>query len=168
MKFLELAKKRNSIRGYKKKPIEDEKLKEILEAAQMAPTGANRQAFQLIVVHTSSKKEEELRAIYKADWFLTAPVFICACATETEGQPFREAGAHLNVAIAVDHLVMAATDLGMGTCWIGAYDRDAVRKILGIPDNVHPVILVTVGYPDAEPRPKTRKTIEELVHYERW
>ncbi|HLB27615.1 MAG TPA: nitroreductase family protein [Dehalococcoidales bacterium] len=168
MKFLELAKKRYSIRDYQNKPVEEEKLKEILEAARLAPTGANRQAFQLIVVHTAGKKEEELRAIYKADWFLKAPIFICACATETDGQPYREAGAHLNVAIAVDHLVMAATDLGLGTCWIGAYDRDAIRKILGIPENVHPVILVAVGYAEGEPRPKTRKPIEELMRYEHW
>lgn len=168
MKFLELAKKRNSIRGYKTKPVEDEKLKEILEAAQMAPTGANRQAFQLIVVHTAGKKEDDLKAIYKADWFPKTPVFICACATETEGQPYREAGANLNIGIVIDHLVMAATDLGLGTCWIGAFDREAVTRVLGIPANVHPVILVALGYPDAEPRPKTRKPIEELVRYERW
>ena len=76
MKFIELAQKRSSIRGYQNKPVEDEKLKEILEAARLAPTGANRQNFQLIVVHTAGKKEEDLKAIYKSDWFPKAQVFI--------------------------------------------------------------------------------------------
>jgi nitroreductase len=74
----------------------------------------------------------------------------------------------MNVAIALDHLVMAATDLGLGTCWIGAYDRDAVRRILGIPEKVHPVVLIALGYAGSEPRPKVRKPIEELVRYEHY
>ncbi|MBI2849694.1 MAG: nitroreductase family protein [Chloroflexi bacterium] len=167
MKFMELARKRYSVRGYQNKPVEDEKLKEILEAARLAPTGGNRQAFQLIVIH-SAGREEELKAIYKPEWFTQAPVIICACATTPEGQPYREAGAYRNVAIVVDHLVMAATDLGLGTCWIAAYDADAARKVLGIPENVYPVVFVTVGYANIEPKPKVRKPLEELVRYERW
>lgn len=166
MKFLELARKRYSVRAYQNKPVEDEKLKEILEAARLAPTGANRQQFQLIVVHTAGR-EEELRPIYNKDWFVHAPVIICACATSPEGQPFRE-GTARNVSIVVDHLVMAATDLGLGTCWIGAYDAAEAVKILGLPEYVHPVVFVAVGYAHDEPKPKTRKPIEEIVRYEHW
>lgn len=166
MSFLDLAAKRSSIRGYQNKPIEDEKLKQILEAARLAPTGANRQMFQLIVVHTAGR-EEELKAVYNRDWFVQAPVFICACATVAEGQTFREESAR-NVYIVVDHLVMAATDLGISTCWIGAFDRDAARRVLGIPENAHPIICVALGYGAAEPRPKVRKPLEELVRYEHW
>src|SRR3989304_6053653 len=111
MDFLELVTKRNSVRGYKTIPIEDEKLQQVLEAARMAPTGANRQAFQLIVVHTKGR-EEELRKIYDQAWFVQAPVIICACAMATPGQPFREGGASLNIGIVMDHLIMAATSLG--------------------------------------------------------
>ena len=167
MKFVELAKKRYSVRAYQNKPIEDDKLKEILEAARLAPTGSNRQPFQLIVVHTAGR-EEELKPIYNRDWFVQAPVIICACATATEGQPYREAGAYRNIGIVMDHLIMAATDLGLGTCWIGAYDAAAARKILGIPEDVHPVVFAAIGYAKDEPKPKTRKLIEELVRYERW
>ena len=167
MKFLELAQKRYSVRSYQNKPVEEAKLKEILEAARLAPTGANRQSFQLIVVHTKGK-EEQLKPIYGADWFVQAPIVICACATVTEGQPYTESGASRNVAIVVDHLIMASTDLGLGTCWIGAFKPDAARKILGIPENVHPVVFVTVGYAADQPKPKTRKSIEELVRYEHW
>jgi nitroreductase len=167
MEFLELVKKRYSVRAYESRPVEDDKLKQVLEAARLAPTGANRQSFQLIVVHTAGR-EEELRAIYSRDFFVQAPVIVCACATTPEGQPYNEAGGYRNVAIVMDHLILAATELGLGTCWIGAYDPAAARRILGIPENAHPVVFATIGYAKDEPRPKVRKPIEELVRYEHW
>jgi len=167
MDFLELAKKRYSVRAYKSTPVEDEKLKYILEAARMAPTGTNRQSFQLIVIHTAGR-EKELRPIYDKDWFVQAPIVICACATTIQGQPYTEGGSYRNVAIVMDHLILAATDLGLGTCWIGAFNPDAAREILGPPKEVKPIVFATVGYPDDEPRPKKRKSIDELVRYEHW
>ncbi|MFC1897899.1 nitroreductase family protein, partial [Chloroflexota bacterium] len=154
-------------RAYKSTPIEDEKLKYILEAAQMAPTGSNQQAFRLVVTHTKGR-EEELRPIYNKDWFVQAPIIICACATTTPGQSYDESRSYRNVAIVIDHLILAATDLGLGTCWIGAFNPDAARGILGLPEEVKPVIFATVGYSDDEPRPKKRKSIDELVRYEHW
>ena len=167
MDFLELAKKRYSVRAYKSTPIEDEKLKYILEAARMAPTGANRQSFQLIAIHTKGR-EGELRPIYNNDWFVEAPIVICACATTSQGQAYDEGRSNRNVAIVMDHLTLAATDLGLGTCWIGAFNPDAAREILGLPEEVKPIVFATVGYSDDEPRPKVRKSIDELVRYERW
>jgi len=167
MDFLELVKKRYSVRAYKPTPVEDHKLNKILEAARLAPTGANRQAFQLIVVHTAGR-EEELKPIYNRDWFIQAPIIICACAVTSPDQPYSEAGHYRNIAIVMDHLIMEATDLGLGTCWIGAYDPEAARKILGIPEDAHPVVLATVGYADDQPKERVRKSINELVRYERW
>lgn len=167
MEFLELVRSRYSVRAYKAIPLEDEKLKQILEAARLAPTGANRQPFQLIVIHTSGR-EEELSIIYNRPWFVQAPVIICACATTASAQPFREGGGYRDVAIVMDHLILAATSLGLGTCWIGAFDADAARDILGLPEEAHPVVFVTIGYSDDNPRPKVRKPIEELVRYEHW
>ena len=167
MDFLELVKKRYSVRGYKSIPVEDEKLQEVLEAARLAPTGANRQPFQLIVIHTAGR-EKELRQIYDKDWFVQAPIVICACATPVQGQPYSEGGSYRNVGIVMDHLILAATSLGLGTCWIGAFNPDAARKILGLPEEVKPVIFATVGYSNDPPRPKVRKPINELVRYERW
>jgi nitroreductase len=167
MEFLELVKNRHSVRAYKSIPVEDKKMKEILEAARLAPTGANRQAFQLIVIHTAGR-EEELRIIYDRAWFVQAPVIICACATITPGQPFREGGNYRDVAIVMDHLILAATSLGLGTCWIGAFDPDAARDILGLPEEANPIVFATIGYADDEPRPKVRKPIEQLVRYEHW
>ncbi len=167
MDLLELAKKRYSVRAYKSTPVEDEKLKEILEAARMAPTGSNQQAFQLIVVHTKGR-EEELRRIYDKDWFVQAPIIICACATTSPGQSYDEGRSYRNVAIVMDHLILAATNLGLGTCWIGAFDPKAARDILGLPEEVKPIVFATVGYSDDEPRPKVRKSIDELIRYEHW
>ncbi|MBA7714664.1 Albonoursin synthase [subsurface metagenome] len=167
MDFLELAKKRYSVRAYKSTPVEDEKLKYILEAARMAPTGSNQQAFQLIVIHTKDR-EEELRPIYNKDWFVQAPIIICACATTSQGQAYDEGRSYGNVAIVMDHLILAATNLGLGTCWIGAFDPKAARDILGLPEEVKPIVFATVGYSDDEPRPKVRKSIDELVRYEHW
>jgi nitroreductase len=169
MDFLELVKNRYSIRAYTPVPIEDEKLQQVLEAARMAPTGANRQAFQLIVVHTKGR-EAELRKIYDKDWFVQVPVIICACTITAPGQPVNEAGASLNVGIVMDHLILAATSLGLGSCWIGAFNRDEAKRILGIPEEARPVICAALGYrnENEQPRPKTRKPIDELVRYEHW
>ncbi|MFC2014950.1 nitroreductase family protein [Chloroflexota bacterium] len=167
MDFIEIVKKRYSVRAYKSTPVEEDKLNKILEAARLAPTGANRQAFQLIIVHTAGR-EEELQPIYGKEWFVQAPIIICACAVTEPDQPYSEAGHYRNIGIVMDHVILAATDLGLGTCWIGAYDAEAARKILGIQENAHPVVLATVGYADDQPKERVRKPIEELVRYERW
>ncbi|MEK7354647.1 MAG: nitroreductase family protein [Chloroflexota bacterium] len=167
MEFLNLIKSRYSVRAYKSIPVEDDKLKQILEAARLAPTGANRQSFQLIVIHTAGR-EDELRLIYDKAWFVQAPVIICACATTIQGRPFREGGSYRDVAIVMDHLILAATDLGLGTCWIGAFDPAAAGDILGLPEEVKPIVFATIGYANDQPRPKMRKPVNELVRYEHW
>ena len=158
MKFLELVKSRYSVRAYKPDSVEDEKLQQVLEAARMAPTGSNRQAFQLVVVHTEGR-EEEMKRIYPRDWFSQAPVLICAVAAPDY---------KLNIGIVMDHLILAATELGLGTCWIGAFDRDAAREILSIPKGMEPIIFTPLGYPADEPGAKKRKDLDDLVRYEHW
>ncbi|MFC1908945.1 nitroreductase family protein [Chloroflexota bacterium] len=167
MEFLELVKSRYSVRAYKSTPVEDDKLKQILEAARLAPTGSNQQSFQLIVIHTAGR-EEELRPIYDRAWFVQAPVIICACATPTQGQAYDEGRSYRNIGIVMDHLILAATNLGLGTCWIGAYDPIAARKILGLPEEVQPIVFATIGYSDDQPKERKRKPINELVRYEHW
>ncbi len=169
MEFSELIKKRYSVRAYKPDPVEDEKLQQVLEAARLAPTAANRQAIQFIVIHTEGR-EKELRRIYKADWFVGAPLVICACGIPA-GNWVRKDGKNYNdvdVAIAMDHLILAATDAGLGTCWIGALDATATRELLNLPDGVEPIAFTPLGYPADQPRPKKRKELSQLVRYERW
>ena len=158
MEFEKLIHTRYSVRAYEKRPVENEKLLQVLNAARMAPTGSNRQAFQLVVVHTAGR-EEEIRRIYSKDWFVDAPIVIAACAASDY---------KLNIGIVMDHLILAATELGLGTCWIGAFDRNAAREILGLPDEVEPIILTTLGYAADELRPKKRKTLNDLVRYGNW
>ena len=169
MLFIELAKKRYSVRSYKSDPVENDKLQQVLEAARLAPTAGNRQPFQLIVAHTSGR-EVELRRIYDRPWFVEAPVVICACAILSEAwvRGDGKSYADVDVAIAMDHLTLAAADMGLGTCWIGAFDPLAVREVLDLPDGVEPIALTPLGYPNDQPRPKKRKPLAQLVRYESW
>ncbi len=169
MNFSELVKKRYSVRSYKPDLVEDSKLQQVLEAACIAPTAANRQAFQLIVIHTASR-EAELSRIYPRPWFVQAPVVICACGTparawvRSDGKNYCD----VDVSIVMDHLILAATDLGLGTCWIGAFNPTAAREVLNLPDDVEPIAFTPLGYPSDQPGPKKRKPLAELVRYERW
>ena len=169
MQFSELVKKRYSVRSYKHEPVPDDKLQQVLESARLAPTAANRQPFQLIVIHTAGR-EEELSRIYDRPWFVQAPIVICACGIPAQGWVRRDGKSYLDVdvAIVMDHLTLAAADLGLGTCWIGALNPDAAREVLGLPDNIEPIAFTPLGYPDGQPREKKRKPLDELVQYERW
>ena len=169
MEFRELIEKRYSVRAYRSDPVEEDKLQQVLEAARLAPTAANRQPFQLIVIHTAGR-EAELKRIYGKDWFVQAPLVICACGVVAQGWVRRDGKSYVDVdvAIVMDHLILAAADLGLGTCWIGAFDPDAAREVLGLPDGVEPIAFTPLGYPADEPRAKKRKGMEELVREERW
>lgn len=169
MEFLELAKQRYSVRAYKSNPVEEDKLQQVLEAARLAPTASNRQPFQFIVIHTAGK-EEEVSRIYHRPWFVQAPIVICACGipdqawVKSDGKNYCD----VDVTIAMDHLILAAADLGLGTCWIAAFDPVAAREILGLPDEVQPIAFTPLGYPNDQPKDKMRKSIGELVRYEHW
>jgi nitroreductase len=149
--------------------VEEEKVREVLEAARLAPTAANRQPFQLIVIHPAGR-EAELRRIYSKEWFVQAPLVICACAVPNEGWVRMDGKPYVDVdvTIAVDHLILAATSLGLGTCWIAAFNPDAAREVLGLTEEVEPVVFTPLGYPADQPRTKRRKSLEDLVRYERW
>ena len=157
------------MRAYSSDTVPEDKLTSVLEAARLAPTAANRQAFQLVVIHTGGR-EAELHKIYGRDWFTQAPVVICACGMPAENWVRRDGKNYndVDVAIVMDHLTLAAADVGLGTCWIGAFDPDAAREVLGLPDGVEPVAFTPLGYPKDTPRPKKRKALDELVRYERW
>jgi nitroreductase len=166
---LETIAARYSVRGYRPDPVDDQTLRTVLEAARAAPTAANRQPFRLIVVHTEGR-EEELARIYGRGWFVQAPLVVAVVAVPGEAwrrmddKPYDE----VDATIAMDHLVLAAASLGLGTCWVAAFDPDAAREVLGLPDDVEPVAFTPLGYPD-KPRSQTaRRPLEELVLYERW
>lgn len=169
MQFQRLLTARYSVRSYKPGPVEDDKLQEVLEAAHVAPTAANRQPFQIIVVHTGGR-QTELRRIYDREWFVQGPLVICACGVPSQAWVRRDGKSYLDVdvAIAMDHLILAAADAGLGTCWIGAFDPVAAREVLGLPDGVEPIAFTPLGYPADQPKTKQRRPLDELVRYEHW
>lgn len=169
MEFSELVEKRYSVRAYKPDPVEDEKLQKVLQAARLAPTAANRQPFQLIVIHTEGR-EEDLGRIYGKDWFVQPPLVLCACGAPGRGWVRQDGKSYtdVDVAIVMDHLILAAADVGLGACWIGAFDAHAAREVLGLPDDVEPIAFTPLGYPADRPKSKKRQPLSELVRYERW
>jgi len=169
MEFSDLITERYSVRGYSDEPVSEDDLNYILEAARMAPTAANRQPFQLIVIHTEGR-EEELRRIYDKDWFVEAPLIIVACGLPSQAWVRHDKAnfTNVDVSIVMDHLILAAADRGLGTCWIGAFDPEAAREILELPEEVEPVVMTPVGHPTTSPTKKKRKPLSELVRYERW
>lgn len=169
MEFSELIRKRYSVRAYKPDPVEEDKLQQILETVRLAPTASNRQPFQFIIIHTAGR-EAELRRIYNRNWFVQAPLVICACGIPAQNW-VRSDGKNYNdvdVAIAMDHLILAATDVGLGTCWVAEFKPAAAREVLGLPDGVEPIAFTPLGYPANHPQPKVRKALSDLVRYESW
>ncbi|MCL6581134.1 MAG: nitroreductase family protein [Firmicutes bacterium] len=163
MEVFEAIAKRRSIRKYVPMPVPEDKLRKVLEAAQAAPSASNRQEYKLIVVTEEETKRRLVRAAADQGFLAEAGAVIVACATD----PSRKWHA-VDIAIAIDHMTLAALELGLGTCWIGAFEEEAVKSILGVPDNVRVVMLLTLGIPAEEGRPRKRKPLEELVLRERW
>ena len=156
MDFMEVVRKRRSIRKYKTDPIPEEVLNQVLEAARLAPSGGNGQPWHFIVVKDPQKK----RMLDISEWTLQAPVVIVGC-TEASGQT--------DVAIAFEHLVLAAANFGLGTCWIGRWDADdEIKKALGIPANMKVLAVTPLGFPAESPSPKSRKPLSQIVHYEKF
>lgn len=170
MDFQELIRARYSCRAYRSDPVTEDQLKQVLEAARLAPTANNRQPFRLVVIRTAGR-EKELRRAYDKDWFVQAPLVIAACGVPAENWVRKQDGKNYNdvdVAIVMDHLILAAADLGLGTCWIAAFDLAAARELLALPEGVEPVAFTPLGHPADLPGQKIRKKTDELVRYERY
>ena len=169
MAIIDLISKRYSVRSYKSDPVEADKLQKVLEAARVAPTAANHQAFKIIVITTKGRQPELMR-IYSRPWFVQAPIVLCICGIPSEAWVRRDGKNYCDVdaAIVMDHLILEATDLGLGTCWIAAFDPVAARQVLGIPEEVEPIAFTPLGYPADKPSLKSRKNLEELIKYDHW
>jgi nitroreductase len=178
MEFMDVVAARKSVRSYADKPVEEEKLSTVLEAAMLAPSWANKQCCKYIVV-TDKTKIQELAGGFNG-WLKQAPVVVVACADP------KDSGAHdsmnyylVDVGISVQQLVLAATDLELGTCWIGGFDEAKIKKTLKIPENIKVVAMTPVGYPadkegfGSKLRKRVvgsgkRKPLAEMVHQEKW
>jgi len=169
MEFQELIRVRRSIRGYKPDPVPEEVLHRILEAGRLAPTAANRQPFQLIVV-TDAATRSRLREVYDRDWFYTAPLILVGCVEPARAWQRADGfnAAEVDISIVMDHIVLAAADEGLGSCWICNFNEPRLKEILGIPANVRVLAMTPLGFPAAEPRAFQRRPLEDLVRREQW
>jgi len=170
MEFNDLVKERYSVRSYKPDPVENEKLERVLEAFRLAPTACNLQPFKVIVIKTMGR-EEELRRIYKRDWFVQPPYVVAVCALPGESWVRKWDGWNswqVDATIAMDHLILAAANEGLGTCWIAAFDPAAAREVLGLPEGVVPVAFTPLGYPADSAPAKKRRPLADLVRRDRW
>ncbi|MBI5778057.1 MAG: nitroreductase family protein [Planctomycetes bacterium] len=169
MDFYDAIKKRHSIRKYKSDAISDEVLNRVLDAAHLAPSGKNGQPWRFIVVRNAELKQKLVKPCRDQIYIAEAPIVIVGVANEDES--YQKQGCYMkswaiDLAIAFDHLILAATAEGLGTCWIGAFDEKEVKKVLNIPDHLRVVCLTPLGYADGEPKPKPRKALGEIVFYD--
>jgi nitroreductase len=169
MNVMEAIRTRQSIRCYQDKPVEEEKLQQVLEAGRLAPSSANRQEWRFVVVRDAGTRIKLMSAAKNQPFVGQAPVIIACCAqTDKHVMTCGEMCYSIDVAIAVDHITLAAWELGLGTCWIGAFYADQVREILGIPEDMPVVELLTLGYPAKVPPKTDRLPMEQIVHWDRW
>ncbi len=169
MDVIRVIKERYSVRAYKSEPVEEKKLLAILNAARLAPTASNRQPFKVIVIHTQGR-EEELSTIYPKKWFVQAPLILCVCGLSDSAWVRKDGRQYLYVdaAIVMDHMILAAHNLGLGTCFVASFDELNARTVLGIPDQAEPILFTPLGYPADTPKVKDRKELAEIVRYEHW
>lgn len=170
MDVYEAIRLRKSVRSYQDKPIEDDKLNRVLEAMRLAPSASNRQEWRFVVVQDKeTKKRLAVAANNQAFLADAAAVLVCCADSSDHMMPCGIKSFSVDVSIAIDHLTLAAVAEGLGTCWIGAFDPEKVKEILGIPKEVVIVELMPLGYPtDASQKEKSRKPLSEIVRREKW
>ena len=167
MEFKDVINERYSVRGYLDKEVEKEKLEYVLKAATIAPTGVNAQPFKVYVIETA-KYQEELKEIYAAEWFRQAPYVLCVVAIKNKAwtRPWDMKNiADIDATIVMDHMILAATDVGLGTCYIGAFKKNRAQEFLNLDENEEAVLFTPLGYGNAEPRDTPRKKLDEFVTY---
>jgi len=162
---------RKSVRSYKNQPVEKEKIQRILEAAQIAPSAMNLQEWRIVVVTDNSTIKRIVSGAVPSQKFITeAPVlFVCCAETDKANMKCGHPRYAVDLSIAVDHMMLAAVEVDLGTCWIGGFSQQPVKDILNIPEEIEVFSLLPIGYPtDPETAAKKRKLIDEIVCYDTW
>jgi nitroreductase len=171
MKVLEAIQKRRSVRKYKEDPIPEEALLRVLEAARLAPSGKNFQPWKFIIVKDKALKEKLARASAGQYFIARAPIIIVGC-----GFPdncYARMGRYMkswsvDVTIALEHLILQAQEEGLGTCWIGSFEEGEVKALLNVPEEVKVLALTPLGYPEEIPPFRGRKSLDEIISYDRY
>ena len=172
--FTTLARRRCSVRSYSDRTVEPEKLSLILEAIQLAPSACNNQPWRFVIIR-EQEGLDHLHQCYDRAWFKTAPMAILACGLKEEAWVRQSDGKDaldIDVAIATEHLCLAAASLGLGTCWICNFDATRCRELFHLPPEVEPIAIIPIGYPSDpdifEKTPKNRKPFSEIFSPERF
>ncbi len=168
MDVFEAIKGRRSTRSYLDLDVDEEKLLRVLDAGRLAPSARNLQDWRFIAVRDAATRRRLAEAAFNQRFVAQAPVVIAACGTSDHIMPCGQPTYVIDVTIAVDHMTLAAYSEGLGTCWIGAFYEDKVKEILGVPEHVRVVALLPIGYPAEPPKVTLRKSLEDVVAYERW
>ena len=166
--LLTLACRRYALRNYSSQPVPDEVLRYILEVARMAPSAVNYQPWQFVVVRDGILLQQ-LRKVYHREWFDTAPCCIVVCGNHNESWHRASDGkdhCDIDIAIATEHIALAAAECGLGTCWVCNFDIEACAQLLQLPHGIEPMVLMPIGYPVNNEIPeKKRKSIDEIVQW---
>lgn len=169
MNVYEAIKERRSVRAYQNKPIPEDVLNRILEAARLAPTAKNRQEFKLIVVKDEQTRKKLVEVANNQQFVGEAPVIIAAVGLTPDYKMRCDVPTDpVDVAIAIDHITLAAVEEGLGTCWIGSFFQDKAREVLTVPSSSKVIELLTLGYAADSPKQKSRKSMEDIVCYEKF
>lgn len=169
MDVMEAIRRRRSIRAYADKPVEEEKLRAVLEAGRLAPSARNLQEWRYVIVRDPATRAKLADAANGQEFVGEAPVVIVACAeTDAHRMACGEMSYPIDIAISLDHMSLKAVEEGLGTCWIGAFSQAAVKKLLGIPDEIRVVEIMPLGYPASQPAARPRLALDEIVMYDKW
>ncbi|MCQ2202258.1 MAG: nitroreductase family protein [Bacteroidales bacterium] len=163
----ELVLARYSVRDYTETPVTDGQVRELLEVARMAPSACNRQPWEIFVVRLPVGLAKICKA-YPRDWFKTAPCVLVLAADHDQSwhRPFdNKDHADIDIAILADHITLKATDMGLGSCMVCHFDKAMVAQALGMKPSLEPVMLIPLGHPNIAPKEKSRKSLEEIVHF---
>lgn len=173
MDVFEVIKGRRSIRSYKKQDIPEDTVRKLVEAAIMAPSAGNVQPYKFVIVNSEKGRQQLSRAAFNQRILLEAPVAIVVCADEKEAsKKYGDRGKKLyciqDTAAAIQNLLLAAYSLGLGTCWIGAFNEDDARKVVNAPKEMRPLAIIAIGYPNEMPHPTSRRSFEEVANQEKF
>jgi nitroreductase len=169
MELYEAIESRYSVRAYQDKAVEQDRLDRVLGAARLAPSGSNRQPWKFVVVRDADTRKKLVAACCDQAFVGQAPVVIAGVGLAPDRSMHCDVpGDPVDVAIAMEHIALAATAEGLGTCWIGAFHQDPVRELLGVPKDAKVIEVMTLGYPADEPKAKSRKGLDEIVSYEKF
>ena len=168
MTVIEAIRNRYSCRAYQDRPVEQEKLNSIFEAARLAPSAKNMQDWRFVAVRDKETRRKLAEAANNQMFLENAGVVIAACSNSDYVMRCGQRVGPIDVAVALEHIALQATELGLASCWIGSFWPEKVRTILDIPPRVAVIELMAVGYPADERKKPSRQAMENMVCYEKW